>query len=106
MRTSLTLTTTEVDQQKVEIAERLREAVTREASAQPVKTTARDAALTEGRVKQIRAGDAAVISAPSLIMLARKRPELRSLLFDLLSAEVGDGEHPAVIMDRIARMFR
>lgn len=91
---------------KDEIARRLRAAVAQEAVACPIKQTARDAALTEARVKQLRAGDEAVISAPSLILLAQQRPALRALLFDLLTAEQGDGDHPAVVLDKISRLFR
>lgn len=96
-----------LDRRKDEIAERLRAAVVYEAAAHPVKETARDAALTPSRVKQIRAGDAATISAPSLILLAQQRPALRSLLVELLHAELGETDRsPAQILDAIARLVR
>lgn len=57
------------------------------------------------RAKQLRQ-EPSDVRASTLIALAQKRPELRSLLFDLMTAECGDGDAPAVVLDRIARMFR
>lgn len=107
MEGSSTPKATGFDHRKNEIAQRLRVAVAHEAVSHPIKETARDASLTEARVKQLRAGDEAVISAPSLILLAQQRPALRGLLVELLHAEIGDAERsPAQILDAIMRLVR
>lgn len=87
-----------------EVERAVREALATEAKSASVKETARDAELSLQRVKQMRA-EASDPRASTLILLARRRPDLRAVLIELLHAEMGDGDKsPAQILAEIARM--
>ena len=88
-----------------DLAQTIAEAVRAEARRTSCKRFALDAHVSEPRAKQLRA-EPSDVRASTLIALAQRRPELRSLLVDLMHAEMGDGGSPALILDRIARMFR
>lgn len=88
-----------------DLAETIADAVSIEARKTSAKVFALDAHVSAQRAKQLRQ-EPSDVRASTLIALAQKRPELRSLLFDLMTAECGDGDAPAVVLDRIARMFR
>lgn len=82
------------------------EAITTAAMSASIKGIARDAEISEQRAKQLRA-EVCDPRASTLILLARRHPELRTILMELMWAEAGDGERsPAQILDAIARMIR
>lgn len=82
------------------------EAIISAAMSASIKESARDAEISEQRAKQLRA-EVCDPRASTLILLARRRPELRTILTELMWAEAGDGERsPAQIIDAIARMIR
>ncbi len=99
-------TATQVADRRDDVLERIAAALGEEARRTSVKEFARDAEVSEQRAKQIRV-EAGNIHGTTLILLAQRRPELRSLLTELMHAEVGDAERtPAQILDAIVRLVR